>query len=322
MGDALGLRGRDRDRNEVQRRGAVMLPNFIMIGAAKAGTTALYWHLAEHPQVFMSPMKETNYFAYGLDEQGHLLYGDPELHRFRVQSWSEYEALFTGAGDAAAIGEVSPIYLECPQAAARIRERLPGARIICGLREPVDRAYSDYLMYLRSRGRRFDPDHDLTAASVWALPDSHWMQISRYHEMLSRYFDAFPREQIHIFLFDDLKLDLQGVIRDMYRFLEVDPTFEPDLETPHNVGGVPGNMTLERFLTSHRIRALAEPVIPKRVADRFRKLRTRNLRRAPSLPTELKSELMGRFREDIAKTSELTGRSLDHWLEPASPSEP
>jgi len=144
MGDALGLRGRDRDRNEAQRRGAVMLPNFIMIGAAKAGTTALYWYLAEHPQVFMSPMKETNYFAYGLDEQGHLLYGDPELHRFRVQSWSEYEALFTGAGDAAAIGEVSPIYLECPQAAARIRQRLPGARIVCGLREPVDRAYSDF----------------------------------------------------------------------------------------------------------------------------------------------------------------------------------
>ena len=76
MGDALGLRGRDRDRNEVPRRGAVMLPNFIMIGAAKAGTTALYWYLAEPPQVFMSPMKETNYFAYGLDEQGHLLYGD------------------------------------------------------------------------------------------------------------------------------------------------------------------------------------------------------------------------------------------------------
>ena len=322
MGDALGLRGRDRDRNEVQRRGAVMLPNFIMIGAAKAGTTALYWYLAEHPQVFMSPMKETNYFAYGLDEQGHLLYGDPELHRFRVQSWSEYEALFTGAGDAAAIGEVSPIYLECPQAAARIRERLPGARIICGLREPVDRAYSDYLMYLRSRGRRFDPEHDLTPASVWALPDSHWMQISRYHEMLSRYFDAFPREQIHIFLFDDLKLDLQGVIRDMYRFLEVDPTFEPDLETPHNVGGVPASMRLERLLTSHAIRRAAEPLIPKGVADRVRRLRTRNLRRAPSLPTELKSELMGRFREDIAKTSELTGRSLDHWLEPASPSEP
>ena len=297
-----------------------MVPTFLVIGAAKAGTTALYWYLAEHPKVFMSTMKETNYFAYGLDERGRLRYGDPELHRFRVRSWSEYQALFADAGDAVAIGEVSPIYLECPQAAARIRQRLPGARIVCGLREPVDRAYSDYLMYLRSRGRRLDPERDLTVTSAWARPDSHWMQIGRYHEMLSRYYAVFPREQIHVFLFDDLRRDPMGVIRDLYGFLEVDPTFEPDLETPHNVGGEPGNMALERFLTSHRIRALAEPVIPKRVADRFRKLRTRNLRHAPSLPDELRSELLEVFREDIVKTSELISRSLERWLEPgASP---
>ena len=320
MGDALGLRGR-HDRDEARREDAVMVPTFIVIGAAKAGTTALYWYLAEHPKVFMSTMKETNYFAYGLDERGRLRYGDPELHRFRVRSWSEYQALFADAGDAVAIGEVSPIYLECPQAAARIRQRLPGARIVCGLREPVDRAYSDYLMYLRSRGRRLDPERDLTATSAWALPDSHWMQISRYHRMLSRYFDAFPREQIHVFLFDDLRRNPQGVIRDMYRFLEVDPTFQPDLATPHNIGGVAANMRLERLLTSHVIRRVAEPLIPKGVADRVRRLRTRNLRRAPSLPPELREELMGYFRDDIVRTCELIGRSLDHWLESASPSE-
>jgi len=319
MGDALGLRGRHARGRRAEQGDTLMLPNFIMIGAAKAGTTALYWYLAEHPQVFMSPMKETNYFAYGLDQQGNLLYGDPELHRFRVRSWSEYEALFARAGGAAAIGEVSPIYLECPQAAARIRGRLPSVRIICGLREPVDRAYSDYLMYLRSRGRSLEPERDLTATSEWALPDSHWMQIGRYHEMLSRYFDAFPREQIHIFLFDDLRRDPLGVIRDMYGFLGVDPTFHPDLETPHNVGGVPANMRLERILTSHRIRTIVEPLIPKGVVDRVRRVRTRNLRPAPSLPAELRNELMGHFRDDIGKTSELIGRSLEPWLEPASP---
>lgn len=296
-----------------------MLPNFIMIGAAKAGTTALYWYLAEHPQVFMSPMKETNYFAYGLDEQGHPLYGDPELHRFRVRSRSEYEALFTDAGVAVAIGEVSPIYLECPQAAARIREHLPATRIICGLRDPVDRAYSDYLMYLRSRGRRFDPERDLTATSAWARPDSHWMQISRYYEALSRYFDLFPREQIRVFLFDDLKRDPLGVVQDIYRSLDVDAEFQPDLATPHNVGGLPASMKLERLLTSHRLRAVVGPLVPRRMADRVRRLRTGNLRRAPSLPAELRNELMDRFRDDIAKTSELIGRSLEHWLEPGSP---
>lgn len=291
-----------------------MLPNFIVIGAAKAGTTALYWYLAEHPQVFMSPMKETNYFAFGLDGGGRLLYGDPELHRFPVRTLDDYERLFADAGDAVAVGEASPIYLECPQAAARIRELLPDARIICGLREPVDRAYSDYLMYLRSRGRRFDPDRDLTTASAWARPDSHWMRISRNYEALSRYFDAFPRSQIHVFLFDDLKRSPQRVVRDLYRFLGVDPGFLPDLTTPHNVGGVPASMLLERLFTSHAIKAALEPWIPKRAADRVRRLRTRTLKKAPPLPAGLKEELTRRFTDDIAKTSELIGRSLDHWL--------
>jgi hypothetical protein len=169
-------------------------------------------------------------------------------------------------------------------------------------------------MYLRSRGRAFDPERDLTPDAVWARPDSHWMQIGRYHEMLSRYFDAFPRKQIHVFLFDDLKRSPKGTVQEMYRFLDVDPAFVPDLSTPHNVGGVPSSMLVERLLTSRGIRAAVEPWIPKRAADRVRRLRTRNLRQAPPLPAGLRDELARYFRDDIARTSELTGRSLEHWL--------
>ena len=86
-----------------------MLPTFIIIGAAKAGTTALYWYFAEHPDVFMSPVKETFYFAYELDAAGRLRYGDPDVHRFPVKTLAEYEALFAGAGTARAVGEASPI---------------------------------------------------------------------------------------------------------------------------------------------------------------------------------------------------------------------
>jgi hypothetical protein len=168
-----------------------MLPNFIVIGAAKAGTTSLHWYLAEHPQVFVTPAKDPSFFAYGVDAEGRLLWGEPEFHRFPVRTVDEYERLFAGAGDAPAVGEVSTMYLECPQSAARICKLLPAARIICSIRHPVDRAYSDYVMYLRHRGRRFDPARDLTATSEWARPDSRWMRIGRYHEQLSRYFDAF-----------------------------------------------------------------------------------------------------------------------------------
>jgi hypothetical protein len=291
-----------------------MLPNFIVIGAAKAGTTALHWYLAEHPEIFMCRVKDPSYFAFGLDDKGQLLWGDPEVHRFPVRSLSEYERLFADAGGATAIGEASTMYLECPQAATRIREQLPAARIICSLRNPVDRAYSNYLMYLRHRSQRIDPTRDLSVTASWARPDSHWMRISRYHEQLSRYFDAFPRGQIHVLLAEDLKRNPLRVMQELYRFVGVDPEFVPDLETPHNVGGIPASMLLERVFTRSTIRSAVAPWIPKRAANWARRLRTWNLRQAPPLPEELRMELSRHFRDDIARTSELIGRSLEHWF--------
>lgn len=291
-----------------------VLPNFIVIGAAKAGTTALYWYLAEHPAVFMSRVKETNFLAFGLDAGGQLVYGDPDVHRFPVRSLAEYERLFAEAGGAVAIGEASPIYLECPQTAARIRELIPAARIICTLRHPVDRAYSDYLMYLRRRSRRFDPRRELNATAVWARPDSRWMQIGRYHEQLGRYFDAFPREQMHVFLYDDLRKNALDVMQGLYRFVGVDPTFVPDLGMRHAIGGMPASRLVEGMLTSKSIRSVVQPWIPKGAANWIRRLRSRNMLQAPPLPAELRKQLTGPFADDIAKTSRLLGRSLEHWL--------
>ena len=291
-----------------------MLPTFIIIGAAKAGTTALYWYLAEHPGVFMSPVKETNYFAYGLDAGGQLVYGDPDVHRFPVKSLGEYEQLFGNVAGAAAVGEASPIYLECPQAAGRIRELLPAARIICSLRQPVERAYSDYLMYLRRRGRRFDPARELTATAGWARPDSRWMQVSRYAQQLERYFEAFPREQIHVLLIDDFKPSPLRAVQDVYRFVNVDPAFAPDFDTPHAPGGMPASTMLEGFFTSGAIVSAVKPWVPVGAANWIRRLRTRNMRKPPALPPTLKQELTAHFRDDIAKTSQLIGRSLEHWL--------
>ena len=290
------------------------LPTFIIIGAAKAGTTALYWYCAEHPDVFMSPVKETFYFAYGLDASGHLLYGDPDVHRFPVKTRNEYEALFAGASGAVAIGEASPIYLECPQAAGRIRELIPGARLICSLRHPVERAYSDYLMYVRRRNRPFDSARDLTPTAAWARPDSRWMQLGRYHPQLVRYYERFPREQLHVMLSGDLKRDPVGAVQELYRFIGVDPSYVPDFDTPHNVGGTPASPLLEKVFTSATVRSALEPWMPKGVANWIRRLRSRTMRPLPALPKTLKEELTVHFRDDILRTSDLIGRSLDHWL--------
>jgi len=290
------------------------LPDFLVIGAAKAGTTALYWYLGEHPEIFMSPLKETNFFAFGTDESGRPLYGDPDLHRFPIRTLEEYQALFAEAGDARAVGEASPIYLECPQAAERIRHRIPEARLVCGLRDPVDRAYSDFLMYLRSRGRRLDTRRDLAPAAPWLQPDSHWVRIGRYHEALARYYERFPRERIHVFLFDDFKRSSEEVVGEIYRFLGVDTSFRADLAVAHNVGGVPGIMPLERVLTSRSLRARIEPRVPAWVGRWARRLRAWNLDRPPALPREVRLRLRDTFREDIERTAALVRRDLGSWL--------
>jgi len=292
----------------------VTLPNFIVIGAAKAGTTALYWYLAEHPDVFMSPVKETNFFAYNVGPDGRLLYGDPDVHRFPVKTLAEYQDLFADAGSAEAVGEASPLYLESPEAPARIRALLPDVRLVCSLRHPVDRAYSDYLMYLRRRGRRFDPARELTPTAAWARPDSRWMQVSRYHAQVERYFATFPRERIHVLLFDDIRKSALEATQGVYRFLGIDPSFEPDLQTPHAAGGVPASPMLEGFLTRSALSAALRPLVPARAANWVRRLRARTLRRPPSLPPALRKELTAPFRDDIERTSAVIGRSLAHWL--------
>ncbi len=211
------------------------------------------------------------------------------------------------------MGEASTMYLECPQAAGRIKALIPEARIICGLRDPVDRAYSDYQMFLRNRGRRLEPDRDLAPDAAWVRADSHWMKIGRYHEQLARYYELFPRERIHVFLFDDLQRNTLAVVQELYRFLGVDPAFVPDLETPHNVGGMPSSVLLERILTNRTIRAAVQPWMSTGAANWFRRLRTRSMRKAPSLPPALKAELRRQFHDDISRTSALIGRNLDHW---------
>lgn len=293
------------------------LPSFIVIGAAKAGTTAMHGYLAEHPEVFMSEVKETNHFAYELDAAGNLVYGVPELHRFPVRSLTAYENLFANIGAAKAAGETSPIYLECPHTAERIRNTIPDVRIICGLRNPVDRAYSDYLMYLRGTGRQFDASRDLSVAAEWVQPDSHWMRVSCYHDLLKRYYDTFPRERIHIFLTGELKRDPVRVVQDVYRFIGVDPGFTPDFDTPYNVGGLPASPLLERaFTAGAAIRHAVEPWVPRRTLKWMRRVRASNMQQAPALPPELRAQLMEYFRDDIERTAELIGTSLDQWLVP------
>lgn len=310
---------------------AGLLPNFLIVGAQKAGTTALYYALSKHPQVFMSAVKEPAYFvaedamrnaAGPGDEAGHL-----------VTSLEAYEELFAGSGSADVRGESSTSYLYDPDAPRRIKDQLPDVRLIAILRNPVDRAYSNFLHLVRD-GR--EPIQDFRAALAreeqrraegWSLS---WRYLDKgyYGAQVERYLAQFGPEQFRCYLYEDYNDDPDSTIRDIYRFLGVDDTFDQDLSLRLNVGGLPKSKSLQwvarravpppqdpNNTRARRLRWLID-ALPDRLRGRLLKAQSSNLSSPPSLPSDLRAELLESYREDAELVRRLTGLDVSRWFAP------
>ena len=287
------------------------LPNFLIIGAPKSGTTSLYYYLKQHPDVFMSSVKEPKFFAIEGREADFRSRGGYKPPPGEKTTLEEYEALFDGVRGEKAIGEASSLYLRNPEAPARIKRYVPAAKLVAVLRDPVERTYSAYLM--RVRNEREEGDF------ARALKKS--VQAGFYHAQLSRYYELFDREQIRVYLYEDLKEDPAGMVQDVFRFLGVDDSFVPDVSLRHNAGGVRRSGVLHRAVHSaimrpNPIRQALKPLLPERLRQRlYEGVRDRVLREAPSLPVEQRAELVELYREDILKLERLIGRDLSGWLD-------
>jgi hypothetical protein len=296
------------------------MPNFLIIGAMKAGTTALYTYLEQHPQVYMSPVKEPNFFAFEGERMNFLAPQDQEgINRTSVTDIEAYRALFTGVTNEKAIGEASHWYLYSPKAPERIQHYIPGGKFIVVLRDPVERAYSQFLHFVRD-GQ--EPLTDFAQAlqeeetriyNNWAF--GRYASRGFYHVQLKRYFDAFDRSQIKVYLYEDLSVDPVGVLRDIFRFLEIDEAFLPEMSIRPNVSGVPKSRTLHALLTRpQRIKAALQPHLPARVLRFASDLRDRNLAK-PQFAPVLRRQMVEMYREDILKLQDLIDRDLSKWLE-------
>ena len=258
-------------------------PNFIVLGAAKAGTTALYHYLRQHPQIYMTPLKETNYFALCDQELNFRGPGDGDyVNCLSITREEAYRAQFEGVGDEPAVGEASPLYLYHAGAARRIHEAVPEARLLAILRNPVDRAYSAFLHLVRD-GRETTRDFEVALSHEEARIQDNWEHIwhyismGRYYEQVKRYYDLFAPEKIKIFLYRDLRTDPHSVLRDTYRFLGVDEEFQADTATRYNEASLP-------------------------------------IEQRPPLLPEVRARLENQLSPDILKLQDLIGRDLSHWL--------
>lgn len=297
----------------------VTMPNFLIIGAMKAGTTALYSYLEQHPEVYMSPVKEPNFFSFEGERLDFRAPQDQEgINRTSVTDIEDYRALFRGARGKVAIGEASHWYLYHPRAPERIKRHIPHAKLIAILRNPVDRAYSQFLHFVRD-GQEPLTDFAQALREEESRVRDHWAfgrYASRgfYYPQIRRYYDLFDRGQIKVYLYEDLRTDALALLQDVFRFLEVDPAFVPALSVEPNVSGIPRNRILHTMLTrSRRTKDVLRRHLPARMLRYANEIKNRNLIK-PQLSPELRHQLTEMYREDILKLENLVGRDLSGWL--------
>ncbi|MEM9170209.1 MAG: sulfotransferase [Pseudomonadota bacterium] len=295
------------------------LPNFFIVGAAKSGTTSLAAYLRQHPDVYFSPRKEPNYFAFYGEEPSAAGPAPEAVVRklylsHTVNDFDAYRALFAAANGESALGDASVRYLYEPRAAERIRAHAPNARIVIVLREPARRAYSHYTMNRQHQLETLSFDGALEAeadrrAAGWGY-DWHYVGVSRYAEQVKRYLDQFGEDAVKTILFEDFADDPASVYRDVCTHIGVDPSFAPDFSVREKVTVWPKNAALDRWLNwPNPMREALERGPTRRVARRlFNAVRAKNAVPPPKLSPDTHARLKETFKDDVAELSVLLGR--------------
>jgi len=300
--------------------GQMRLPNFLIIGAAKSGTSSLYYYLKQHPQVFMAVPKEPYFFELEGENLTFAGPGDQERRRGAVTQLEDYYELFQDVKDEVAVGEASTTYLDSPKAPERIKHYIPDSKIIAILRNPVDRAYASFLHLWRD-GHETVKDFSQALKLEDERIKENWGLLWQYktrqftYEKLKRYFDLFDREQIKVYIYEDWRGDNHFVLKDIFQFLGVDEDFIPDLSKRLNVGGVPKNEAFNVFLRrSNRIKDFIKPIIPrpirKSIQNKFINL---NMKRVELSP-DIRRKLIHVYKDDILKVQDLIRYDLSHWF--------
>jgi hypothetical protein len=289
----------------------------------KAGTTALYEALAGHPQVFMSPVKEPNFFAFAEEPPRFTAPIDRRpggVNRASVTDPEAYRVLFDGAAPGQVTGEASHWYLYWPAAPANIAERAPeGVKLIAVLRDPVERAYSEFLHFVRDGE---EPITDFRAAldaeperieRGWAM--GRYADRGFYGRQLARYVERFDSAQLRVVLHEDFRETPEAVLRDLFLFLGVDPSFEPKApERRVNKSGVPRSRVVQQaFRGAQAVAEQVRPLLPEWLLDGAARLKNRNLDKPP-MPPGARARLADTYQDDVRRLETLIDRNLSDWL--------
>ena len=296
------------------------LPNFLIVGAAKSGTTSLYHYLNQHPEVFLPANKEPHHFAPAK------WCGHPPLDR------ASYEKLFEGTANYTVRGEASTGYLYYPDSPDMIHKGIPDCRIVIILREPVARAYSGYCHELREGLETVSFEEALaeerrgTRIIRGGEFSFNYIKQSIVCHLIKRYIALFGQDRVHICLYDDLVENPAELMHQLFRFLGVDDTFDGNWGYRYNPSGLPRMQALHNLLDgeniiSYRLRQFVASRGPdSRWQSLWHRLRDWNISSRHDMFIEGETErfLRQRFEPEIRCLETLLERDLSHWRNPVA----
>ncbi len=309
-------------------------PNFFVVGVVKGGTTSLYHYLNAHPQIYLSPIKEVNFFSKNdirsqhfskqyafdvdIDLERYFKEGMKEnIHIAHVENPEQYMQLFSKVTNETAVGEISNSYAICPSAASEIHKIYPHAKIIIMLRNPIERAWSQYIMNLRE-GKTLEKnfikeiEKDYTSnPKGWGVTHQY-IELGMYFKQIERFRNLF-KDSLKIVLYEDYKLNSKAVVQDIYSFLNVDKNFIPNAEKKYNESAVPRFSKLNYFLVKTGVISTFKKLVGKNTREKLKKI-IYTQKNIPKIEEEHRIYLSNIYREDIKKLSNLLQIDLiNYW---------
>jgi sulfotransferase family protein len=295
----------------------VMLPTFLVIGAVKSGTTSLYQYLRSHPEVYVSEVKELNFFVA---ESVELLRdsvsgaGRRAGRRRSAGNWSRglewYEDQFAEAGGARAIGEVSPRYAQDPRLPGvpeRIANLLPNVKLVYLVRDPIKRMVSHYLHLSRSIQERRELELALEQTRAY-------LDASRYAHQIEQYLNYFPRDQLLVVISERLRVEREQTLARVFDFIGVDAGWRDEaLSEEHHISA---GRRSPRGVTAVAMKSPWWDPVASRFPEptkRWGRQLTHRPAPEPTVSPELQLRLENRLRDDVARLHQYVDEDFDGW---------
>lgn len=285
-------------------------PDFFIIGSPKAGTTALYAYLSNHPQVCMSSDKEPNYFSKEQIEAQALYY-----KKKNVTTQDEYLQLFQAKKGDLIAGECSVSYLFYPGVAEKIHQFNPKSKIIISLRDPVQRAFSHYLMDYSLNLVKvpfdkivFEGENDESLKLYY----QQYILLSHYPDQIKRYLTVFPKDQLLIFIHDDLISNPDKELRRLSNFLGINHTSSTGNLEQRNVTTSAKSPILKWLYKQEQFRKFVSIFLNEKKRSQIKsKLFSKN--NLPTLTISTKEYLNELYKSEIQEIEKITGATLSNW---------